>query len=152
MKTYEITGFSRKFAGFILSHGREWTAQALPEGEERGEIKQCFANSQARMVDDHMMGEGRLTYVEGYACSGALDFAFPVHHGWLVDEAGRVIDLTWEKTETATYFGVPFRSEYILEQVRKTEMWCSLLDNPYNDYALLRGLHPVATAVKEWRA
>jgi len=139
---------NNEFANFILTNGRQWETQALPEDFQRGIPKECFSNSQQLLLEHHVqLLDESLTYVEGFAChAGGLNF--PVHHGWLVDEHQRVVDVTWNNPKDSAYFGVPFQTSYVLEQVRNTNMWSSLLDNPYNRHALVRGTHSVVQAIE----
>lgn len=135
---------------FVLAHGRAWTAQKRPKGWRKGEIKQCFANSQKKLVEHWWAGDESLTYVEGFAYHGKLGTTFKVHHGWLVDGEGRVIDLTWECPESSIYFGVPFQTEYVKQQASTSGMWATLLYHEWTDFELLRGITPVAEALKPW--
>lgn len=104
----------------ILRHGRQFKPgpAKLPSGLSRGELKQCFSNAQSELWHDQ-----RLTYVEGYAMS-----IIPVHHGWLVDDEGRVLELTWREPGSA-YIGVPIKRDYVIEMARTTKYWSALFDN-----------------------
>lgn len=42
-------------------------------------------------------------YVEGYAFS-----IFPMHHGWVVNRRGQILEVSWSQLGSA-YFGIPFR-------------------------------------------
>lgn len=135
---------------FVLKHGRSWTAAQRPKGWRRKEMKQCFANSQRTLIERWWAGDESLTYVEGFAYHGKLGTTFKVHHGWLVDEEGRVIDLTWECPESSIYFGVPFQTEYVKQQASTSGMWATLLYHEWTDFELLRGITPIAEALKPW--
>lgn len=137
----------RAFHRFILDHGRVWPGQARPKGFKRGPARQCFRNSMSLLVSSFETG---LTYVEGFAASGDVGFSFPVHHGWLINSDGRVIDLTWKSPETSVYFGIPFKSDYVRKRVLESEHWCSLLDNRFNDHALVAGKHRIDEAVADF--
>jgi hypothetical protein len=89
--------------GLVLAEGREFVSAPLTAEQHRyiREVinlagrrfpwKECFSTSQRiKALYDF---DSRLDYYEGYAAS----FAFPVHHGWLVLDGERVIDLTWRK-------------------------------------------------------
>jgi len=143
----------RGMCSFVLSHGREWTPAPLQEKApiKRGIPKQCFSNSQAILVKLLRKGiEKDYTYVEGYASSGDLDFIFPVHHAWLVDRDGRVIDATWKKPEDSVYFGVPFRSEYVFDLIEKTSKYHSLIDHFPSKWELLRNPANAEKAIINW--
>lgn len=74
---------------FVLRHGEEFEAIALPEEYEYAPPKLCFANA-IMMAEEH-----GLDYVEGYAMADALELPLPVHHAWNTDAEGRLIDVTW---------------------------------------------------------
>jgi hypothetical protein len=128
---------SRAFAAFILEHGNEWEPQHFPKMYPAGIPRGCFGNSQDILFSEDGR-DGGLIYVEGYACSGSLSFAFPTHHAWLVDVDGKVIDATWEDPETSTYFGVPFSSDYVARTVREAGVPCSMIDNFHDRWELVR--------------
>jgi hypothetical protein len=133
----DLEGSSRAFATFTLEHGQEWQSQPFPHEYPSGIPRRCFGNSQDILFSDAWQSDG-LVYVEGYACSGSLGFPFPTHHAWLVDAEGRVIDPTWEDPETSTYFGVPFRTEYVARTIREAGVSCSMLDHFHDRWKLLR--------------
>ena len=140
------------FAKFVMDHGRYWTPQARPAEFAKGEDRQCFANSQHEAVMAKWRKE-KLWYCEGYALSGELDklgAGFPIHHGWLVDDEGRVIDVTWRQPGTSTYFGVPFKTAYVTKMANTYKMWNSLIDHHMSDWALVRGETPLDEAVLNW--
>jgi hypothetical protein len=126
-------------AGFILKHGRAFAWRALPRGIQKGEIRHCLENA-CRLA---LLKPVSYTYVEGYAINRLLA-AYPVAHAWCVDRKGFVVDPTWE--EGAGYFGVPFRLEYMLRTVFKTN--CGLIDNEDMGFPLLTGAHAAADAIK----
>lgn len=75
--------------------------------------RQCFSNALKLAA----LGYGRedLTYVEGYAASGNIGFA--VHHAWLVDKDGHVIDPTWQgERRGVVYIGIPFTADFIRQE------------------------------------
>jgi hypothetical protein len=128
---------SRAFARFVLDHGIEWGSQPLPDCYEGGIPRRCFGNCQDILFSRQGRAEG-LVYVEGYACSGLLSFAFPTLHAWLVDPDGSVVDPTWEDPDTSTYFGVPFTPEYVRRATRESHLGISLIDNFDDRWKLLR--------------
>ncbi len=143
----------RGMCAFVLEHGREWTASSLQEKSpiKRGAPRQCFANSQAILAKLLTKGlEEDYTYVEGYASSGDLNFILPVHHAWLVDREGRVIDVTWNTPEASVYFGVPFRSCYVFEMIEKTSGYHSLIDHFPSKWELLQHPSKAKTAIINW--
>lgn len=101
---------------FILEHGRFWgpRVEPLPSGVHRGPNGECFKTAWEMTLKDPV-----LTYVEGWA-AGYL----PVHHAWVVDAEGRVLEVTWPADayrEMAAYFGVAFQRTALLRllQYRK---------------------------------
>lgn len=83
---------------FLLDRGTFWTAAPLPPNVRQMTPKACFWNA-LKMAQRHRR---TWRYVEGLAL-GIL----PVHHAWVVDADGVVIDPTWE-TPGRAYFGVVF--------------------------------------------
>jgi hypothetical protein len=106
---------------FLQQHGRFWTPQDRPRGFRQMTAKYCFDNAY-RTLTDARHKRRDLRYVEGIA----LSQFFPVHHAWIVDELGRVIDQTWD-TPGTSYFGVVFRQAEIFA-VRNAQS-VSILDN-----------------------
>jgi hypothetical protein len=151
-KVHDFMNNGQTFYGFTLEHGQQWTPQALPGEFDRWEPKACFANSQELLVqEDFLTPDSGLTYVEGYAVSGELiemGTWIPLHHGWLVDREGRVIDVTWTKPEGSIYFGVPFNTRYVKRVIKETKLFTSLIDNMAQHWPLITGEHPAEEAVK----
>jgi hypothetical protein len=81
---------------FLIREGRWYKPQPLPEVYHFGKIKQCFNNSYALACE--MTPDVR--YVEGIAAS-----IIPVHHAWLTDRQGNVIDVTLREPASA-YIGI----------------------------------------------
>ncbi len=92
-------GIEYSLEAFILECGRDFTGARLPPRMRRGERGYCFANAAriARRRPD-------LLYAEGYGFRIGLDI--PVHHAWLVDRTGAVIDPTWDRPEECLYRGI----------------------------------------------
>lgn len=65
----------------------EWPGKLLP-GFARRAPRACFSNSQELVLQ-----RPRLRYVEGTAWQAGM--AFPVHHGWAINDSDQVIDTTW---------------------------------------------------------
>lgn len=140
---------SRAFARFVLDHGIEWESQGFDGTYTQGIPRRCYGNAQDILFHDGGVADG-LVYVEGYACSGSLGFAFPTQHAWLVDPQGRVIDPTWDDPETSTYFGVPFNHDYVRRTIRKAETACSLIDNFHDRWQLVSTPSVAQDAVMRW--
>lgn len=120
------------FATFILEHGRDFSDFAeLPPDIRKGRIKQCFENA-TNLVFRY---PSRFTYCEGYA-NGCI----PVLHAWVIDNAGKVIELTWPENG-ASYYGIPFQTRFLLERLHVTDTY-GLLDQPRHPELLLGEIPP----------
>lgn len=133
-------------------------------GHEEYPIKQCFANSQKLVMNDR---SNKLLYTEGFA-SGVI----PIHHGW-VSINRKVVDLTMRVYEIINggiekklqlhnhkrfkdrvlgilpagreYVGVTFDREIVLNSMKATMMYQSLIDNWQQHWPLLQGKHDAGT-------
>jgi hypothetical protein len=87
---------------YILNHGREYGPRVFPKGIKKGTPRLCYMNAFDLASRNH-----KFKYVEGVATN-----VIPVDHAWCVNEAGEVVDPTWDKTmlsgkeRNADYFGV----------------------------------------------
>lgn len=130
---------------FVLEHGRPFQrtryASGLPRRLTR--ISECFNNARLALLHaEDLFDDGeQYTYAEGFAASGRL----VVHHGWLVDTAGIVVDPTWQRKQAVrpVYYGVSFRSDYVFERICSGASNSNLLD----DY-LLEGANPSSALVR----
>lgn len=123
-------------------------------------MKQCFANAQQLLVTEHMMGGDRLRYAEGWASTGFL----PVHHGWLVLDGKILVDPTFKVdgkpracaagtsrpggiasstigvlSPSQSYYGVVFPTDVVVDRIRRTGEYATLIDDWSNDYPALKG-------------
>lgn len=112
------------FQEFILTNGRDWKVAPNMRGVKRMKLKECFANA-TRVA----LSSDRFVYCEGFA-SGII----PVHHAWLIDEHGLVVDNTWRQPG-AEYFGVAFKRKYLYQRLVGQRFY-GLLDTP-PDFPLL---------------
>jgi hypothetical protein len=122
--------------------------------------KACYSNA-AQLALDH---PDKYTYVEGYVLAGII----PVHHAWVVDRHGRVIDLTLRDRKLTEaelnhelnnvgrvssldrknilgripddweYFGVPIKTEYVRKRALETKRYGSLIDDWEHGFPLLK--------------
>lgn len=90
---------SSPFEQAVYHHGDDFPAASLPASfpPGYGVPRECFANAGLAATD------GLGTYCEGYAVFS--DSPIAIHHAWLIDPAGRVIDPTWEQPELCHYRG-----------------------------------------------
>jgi hypothetical protein len=90
-------------------------------------IGECYKNAQKYAI----FGNNDLVYCEGYwLWAGGI---FPVHHAWLVDSEGHVIDFTAEACdrkhsckvnhEEDEYFGVTIPEWFIQKQMLESKVW-----------------------------
>jgi len=93
-----------RFFGFLKEQSRAFTH--VRHTLHKGQPKHCFYNAYRLAAASRY--QSRYTYVEGYAAR-----LIPVHHAWVIDRDGNVIDPTWNGQGTA-YFGIPFRTPYIV--------------------------------------
>jgi hypothetical protein len=68
--------------------------------------------------------------------SGSIGAPIPIHHGWAVDEAGKVVDVTFSDPVRSVYFGVPFTMQYLSSRLAAGKCG-SFLDGDDRGYALL---------------
>ena len=85
----------------VLHAGVELRGNPLPPNYSRGIPKNCFQNS-ARLANKRRS----LYYYEGFVIR--QDIGFPIHHGWCVNKAGQVIDVTLDQPQDCEYIGVQF--------------------------------------------
>jgi len=125
-----------KYGGFeelILDRGIEMEHAPLLEDIDRGMPKSCYHNC-FQLLKDNL----DLTYCEGYALYSELPL--PLIHAWLVDEDGKVIDLTWDEPDTV-YLGVPFETKWFINLLRsrnREDCLAVFESNHMEDYSLLK--------------
>jgi hypothetical protein len=92
-----ITGLESWVA---MNGGRSFDYSPRPDWQERMKPNHCFSNA-----CDLVMGGDGLTYCEGYVMFG--DVPLLVHHAWVIDEHGTLIDPTLpEDDRDPTYYGI----------------------------------------------
>lgn len=119
-----VAGFMKPPEGFkyasteqlVLENGQFDTPAPTPPGIPKGQQKLCFMNAFQLATSD----PDKYTYVEGYAHPGFMPL--PIHHAWVVDTEGKVIDNTWEKPGDA-YFGVHMSFKFIMQRADKTGVY-----------------------------
>lgn len=104
----------RTIESLILDKGKSFTYKVLPDDIENGVPRECFANA------FRLASERNLIYVEGFSTPKTI--AFPMHHGWCVDNEGNVVDNTWTGDLAGIeYYGIPFKRSYVYQTAHKTQ-------------------------------
>lgn len=119
-----VAGFMKPPEGFkyasteqlVLENGQFDTPAPVPPGVPKGQQRLCFMNA-FQLATAH---PDKYTYVEGYAHPGFMPL--PIHHAWVVDNQGKVIDNTWENPGDA-YFGVHMSFKFIMQRADKTGVY-----------------------------
>jgi len=75
------------------------------------------------------MNRPGLTYVEG--------FVQGIHHAWVVDSEGNVIDTTWPHDPKQLFRGVPLRTEWVAGRILRHGEYLALLHEATSDSAAL---------------
>ncbi|ASW08638.1 hypothetical protein [Rhizobium sp. 11515TR] len=98
------------------------SSSSVPLWLRPGTPKQCFVNATAIALsrDDAV-------YAEGYAL--CEDVPVPLHHAWVINRRGAVIETTWELGPSHCYLGIPFKTDFVA-QVLLEDGQCGLLDPP----------------------
>ena len=114
----------------LLSYGQIMaTVAKRPSWMVPGTKRECYANCVKALISQHGLQDGELSYAEGYAKIKDTVW-LPVQHAWLVDSEGRVIDPTWEDASNHVYFGVSFKTSFVLDMLEKAELVPELLVTP----------------------
>lgn len=103
-----------RLAALCLRHGKYWGPSEASAVDLRDPPRRCFENAALRALRDET-----LSYVEGYACTEVLPL--PIHHAWLVDPQGRVLDPTWESL--GSYLGLVFPTRSVLRLAQEKGTW-----------------------------
>ena len=114
---------------YVIKFGSYFPPRPKPAGIPWGKRGLCHWNALNLAESDKS-----LTYTEGFAVI-KRDTGI-IQHAWVVDKRGRVIDNTW-RVSVLGYYGIPFRREFILEQVRIQD----------KAYSLWRGVFSCPTVV-----
>jgi hypothetical protein len=119
---------------FLLKHGTYHTPAPLPKGILRGVPKACYHNAS-------VLAKRRrnLRYAEGMVYRTGL---IPLHHGWCLDEQGKVVDPTLVDPEMCEYFGIIVPMEQVKAWYIKHKFY-GVLDTPWG---------PNVEFMQEWEA
>jgi hypothetical protein len=112
----------------LLAYGRRMeivteTPARIPAGRKR----ECYGNCVKALILEGAQDE--LFYAEGYATDRGGLWP-PTQHGWLVDRRGRVIDPTWDDAADHFYYGVVFKTRFVLDMLEKADMEPGILSTP----------------------
>jgi hypothetical protein len=121
-------------ADFILSLGREFKAApwTLKEKYHKRTPKECYANA------THLaLVHPEYTYVEGYCFHDDL---IPIAHAWCVDSQGVVFDPTLKNPEDFVYFGVPFKTDFVVNFIQEKGSY-GVIDDWQRHFPMFRGIH-----------
>jgi hypothetical protein len=76
----------------VLKHGRAYEVdREATAARIQGALGECFSNAANAVIEDKIAGREELTYVEGFAHRGGI----VVHHAWVINADGKVLELTW---------------------------------------------------------
>lgn len=108
---------------WLLENGEAFDGPRVFDNWPKGTAKECYRNTFTQIEDVDTFGDDIWAYTEGYAMKESLPI--PLGHAWMSNELGEVIETTWETEpdERVWYFGVPFKTEFVREQLLKTQYW-----------------------------
>lgn len=116
MRALSNPGKPLPYAGmedFVLREGRDMDLTPTDPQLEMGTAKECFANA-----THYMLQNQGCVYAEGYVISPKLPIA--IHHAWVLNPEGLVLDPTLEWREGAAYMGVSFTRKDLLRRITKS--------------------------------
>ena len=133
-RLYDGMGHFDAIAHFVLLHGIERAGSPLANGAPLMKMKECFRNATLLAV------RAGYRYAEGYAIRP--DLGIPMHHGWCVDDAGRVIDPTWRDPERCFYLGVEADAHKVAAIVTRIGYYGILATGVQYHYDVMDDLRP----------
>jgi hypothetical protein len=113
---------------FVVRHGQFYQWRPLPDDVHVGAPRCCYGNALALCV----MDSDRFRYVEGFAMS-SVAIGLPVHHAWVIDPEGYVVDNTWP--HGVAYLGVEFSYERAADCIWNGD--ATVIDDWNRDWPLL---------------
>lgn len=101
------------YEAVVLKYGQSYPAPAIarPKGIRKGKDGECFANAY------HVAADKGWQYVEGFARSIIF-----VHHAWVIDDRGNVVETTWKEPGTE-YYGIPLDMQFIHQVFLETRVY-----------------------------
>jgi hypothetical protein len=130
--TWRKVGHFALIEEFVLANGRAFPRRHKPYN--LGPIKRCFEN--ASLLALHR----DFTYCEGFVWKPKLLMA--IHHAWVINKRGQIIDSTMRDQKNAQYFGVEFSDDVLRTELVRNGVY-GLLDHGrgYN-IELMKRLNP----------
>lgn len=103
----------RSMHDFFLHNGREFPTRSQVDTKPlMGEVGHCFMNA-ARLAMDR---PSEFIYCEGYA-NLVPQWPEPMHHAWLVDSEGAVIEVTHPAD---FYLGIAVQHDFMMSRIEET--------------------------------
>jgi SPP1 gp7 family putative phage head morphogenesis protein len=101
---------------WLLDNGEESGPPIKPD-VPMGPKKQCYKNSALAIINESVDPKV-WAYTEGKIYMPSLPIA--IDHAWLSREDGAVMDLTTADNAGSKYYGIPFKSSFVMSQALKT--------------------------------
>lgn len=101
---------------WLLEHGEDFGPVVKVPGVGMGLPKECFANSFRALLRE------RIDPAEWFYTEGSFvwkDIPIDIHHAWLSNRKGEVLDLTLRDTSHGQFFGVPFAWDFVQRQIEQ---------------------------------
>lgn len=118
----------RKFLGFgklkefVSREGSSMEAPDSPPQIKLGKMKSCFENaSKVIMFNQFTEDDEKYKYCEGYVMLPTLPI--PIHHAWLQDKDGKVVDPTLGWQPKASYIGIAYSKDDLFRSLRKNKTY-----------------------------
>ncbi|MGB3541045.1 MAG: hypothetical protein WBA42_23080 [Mesorhizobium sp.] len=112
----------------LLQFGRQFEPrEKIPAWVPRYPARQCFANATKVLISRIGASGEEIHYAEGYAID--REISVPIQHAWLVDKEGLAIDPTGTDSSAHFYFGITFRTQFVLQMLDHANGTCGLLVN-----------------------
>lgn len=140
IKRFEYFGHPAIMERFVLRNGKEGIGKPRPPGISKRPDKECFKNSSYWAVE--VPG---WTYTEGFAIRPSLGML--IHHAWLENKKGEVLDLTWKDPQDCLYYGVRFSTVELVENMVRTKVYGILMQYDIIDVDVIFKRDPELRAI-----
>ena len=101
---------------WLLANGEQQGPALKVKAADIGTQHQCYMNAYQAATSGKFGDEW--AYTEGVVT--LKDIPLTIDHAWLSNEAGQVMDVTIKDAAGQSYFGVPFKTDYVMERAGKT--------------------------------